>query len=146
MQKNKECSINIQELYILNKRIPKEGEKNMSKLKNILIIVIISILFLTMVNAANATDDNDFSNIIDEGSNSNNASNNNINNNNTNNNNTSNNTNNNNTANNSIKSSITNTNTLPKAGATQNIAAGVIVVIFGISAVYAYKKIRDYNV
>lgn len=39
----------------------------------------------------------------------------------------------------------TNTNTLPKTG-IEDSPAGIIMVIGVISAIYAYKKIRDYNV
>lgn len=38
-----------------------------------------------------------------------------------------------------------NTNTLPKAG-IEDSPVGIIMIIGVISAIYAYKKIRDYNV
>lgn len=66
-------------------------------------------------------------------------------------------TNSNNTATNSIKANTTNTNntnvannnvnktaTIPYTGIDYSVV--VIIAICGISAVYAYKKIRDYNV
>lgn len=55
----------------------------------------------------------------------------------TNTNNTNNNTNNN--------SSIYNNTNLPKTGIEDSIPVAMLVVIFGISAVYAYKKIKDYR-
>lgn len=38
------------------------------------------------------------------------------------------------------------TNTLPKTGVTDGIVVAILVMVCGISAIYAYKKIRDYNV
>lgn len=43
---------------------------------------------------------------------------------------------------------ITNTNTnetLPKAGVTEDITVMFFIVVCAVSAVYAYKKIRDYK-
>lgn len=138
MQNIKKYSINIQELYILKlKDFKEEGEKTMSKIKNVIIIAIIGILIIMMTNIVNATDDDTYVNIIDENANNNSTLNNT---NNTNKNNTNNNTNNNTT------NSTTNADTLPKAGLTQNVSAIVLVTIFGISAIYAYKKIREYNI
>lgn len=39
----------------------------------------------------------------------------------------------------------TNTNNLPKTGVEDAIPTMVLVVVFGISAVYAYKKINEYK-
>lgn len=109
----------------------------MSKIKNVIIIAIIGILIIMMTNIVNATDDDTYVNIIDENANNNSTLNTT---NNTNKNNTNNNTNNNTT------NSTTNADTLPKAGLTQNVSAIVLATIFGISAIYAYKKIREYNI
>ena len=45
---------------------------------------------------------------------------------------------------NNIASSYNNT-TLPKTGAEDSMPAIVLVVVIGISAVYAYKKVQDYR-
>lgn len=38
------------------------------------------------------------------------------------------------------------TNTLPKTGVTEDITVMFFIVVCAVSAIYAYKKIRDYNV
>ena len=38
-----------------------------------------------------------------------------------------------------------NTNNLPKTGIEDSIPMLLLVVVFGISGVYAYKKVQDYN-
>lgn len=58
-------------------------------------------------------------------------------------NNISNNTSNGNTNRNS--NSIYNNTNLPKTGIEDSIPVAMLVVVFGISAVYAYKKIKDYR-
>lgn len=41
----------------------------------------------------------------------------------------------------------TNTNTtLPKTGVNDGYVVAILVTVCGISAIYAYKKIRDYNI
>ena len=61
-------------------------------------------------------------------------------------NNTNTNTNNtNNTNRNTNNSSIYNNTCLPKTGITDSIPVAVLLVVFGISSVYAYKKIKDYK-
>ncbi len=61
-------------------------------------------------------------------------------------NNTNTNTNNtNNTNRNTNNSSIYNNTSLPKTGITDSIPVAVLLVVFGISSVYAYKKIKDYK-
>ena len=69
-----------------------------------------------------------------------------VNTNNTNNTNTRN-TNTNNTSNTNTRnnSSVYNDTNLPKTGIEDSIPVALLVVIFGISAIYAYKKIRDYR-
>lgn len=129
-------------------------KSNLIKLFSILLISIMVIMFTTNVWA----EDNDFttlpvntnntantnSNNTNTNTNSNTPSNNsNTNRSNTNSANTnSNNTNNTNNANNS---SIYNNTNLPKTGIEDSIPVAMLVVIFGISAIYAYKKIRDYR-
>lgn len=58
----------------------------------------------------------------------------------------------NNSTNNSINNTVNNTNSskynntnLPAAGSQDSTVVMIIVAVFGISALYAYKKIRDYN-
>ena len=41
--------------------------------------------------------------------------------------------------------SVYNNTNLPKAGSADSIAVIAIIAVFGISALYAYKKIKDYN-
>ena len=65
---------------------------------------------------------------------------------------------NNNTTNNSVKnntvnnttnkntSSVYNNTSLPKAGSVDSVTVLAVIAVFGVSAVYAYKKIRDYNI
>ena len=52
------------------------------------------------------------------------------------------NTNNTNKANNA---SVYNNTNLPKTGIESSLPVAALVVVFGISAVYAYKKIKDYR-
>ncbi len=130
-------------------------KSNLIKLFSILLMSIMVIMFTTNVWA----EDNDFTtlpvntnNTANTNSNNTNANTNNSNtpsnNSNTNRSNTntantnSNNTNNTNNANNS---SIYNNTNLPKTGIEDSIPVAMLVVIFGISAIYAYKKIRDYR-
>lgn len=118
-------------------------KSNLIKLFSILVISVIVMMFSTNVLAVNTT--NDFSDLT--GTIGNNTTNNaNTNNANTNNTNTNTNTNTNrdnvNKTNNS--SMYTNTN-LPKTGIEDSIPVAILVVVFGISAVYAYKKIKEYK-
>lgn len=57
------------------------------------------------------------------------------------------NTNTNNTSNTNTRnnSSVYNDTNLPKTGIEDSIPVALLVVIFGISAIYAYKKIKDYR-
>ena len=124
-------------------------KSNLIKMVTILLISVMVMLFATTVNAAE--NDAGFNDLTDTLTNTNKAANN-TNTNNTNTNNAANNTNNvaNNTnkaANNTNKSSVyNNTNTnLPKTGIEDSIPVAMLVVVFGISAVYAYKKVNDYK-
>lgn len=121
---------------------------NLIKVISILVISLMVMLFSTSVMAAET--DNGFTDLtprVDNNTtngtsnaNSNTA---NTNTNNTNRNNTSNNTNRTNNTNNS--SIYNNTNSLPRTGVTDSIPVAVLLIVFAISAVYAYKKIKDYR-
>ena len=112
-----------------------------------LVLVLTTNVFATtpslndLLSDANAT--NEFNTIPED----NNTTGNNTANNTTNNtaNNTANNVSNNATTNNNVAKNNTNRNntTIPEAGLDQSIV--FMIAIFGISAIYAYKKIRDYK-
>ena len=123
-------------------------KSNLIKVISILVVSLMVMLFSTNVMAAET--DNGFTDLTPEVGNNttngtpNNTSNSNTNNtNNTNRNNISNNTNRTNNTNNS--SIYNNTNSLPKTGVTDSIPVAVLLIVFAISAVYAYKKIKDYR-
>ena len=132
-------------------------KSNLIKLFSILLMSIMVIMFTTNVWA----EDNDFTtlpvntnntantnsnNTNSANTNSNTASNNsNVNKSNMNSANTNTNANNTNNSINSKNSSIYNNTNLPKTGIEDSIPVTMLVVIFGISAIYAYKKIRDYR-
>ena len=121
-------------------------KSNLIKVISILVVSLMVMLFSTNVMAAET--DNGFTDLTPRVDNNttNGTSNNTANSNsanNTNRNNTSNNT---NRTNNTNNSSIYNTtNTLPKTGVTDSIPVAVLLIVFAISAVYAYKKIKDYR-
>lgn len=128
---------------------------NLIKVVTILLISVMVMLFATTVNAA---DDNEYidrtNELLDQlkGDNTSNQAGNTKNNQAGNTNNATNNTNKsanntNNAVNNTNKSSVyNNTNTnLPKTGIEDSIPVAILVVVFGISAVYAYKKVNDYK-
>ncbi len=122
---------------------------NLIKVISILLISAMVMLFATTVNAADDNSYNDLTSTL-TGNTSNNASNtsntNSNSSNNTSNTNSSNNTNNSlNMSNNTSNSSVYNNTNLPKTGATDSIPVAMLVVVFGISAVYAFKKVRDYK-
>ena len=50
-----------------------------------------------------------------------------------------------NTTTNTNVNTNTNTETLPKTGVTDGYVVAILVTVCAISAIYAYKKIRDYN-
>lgn len=121
-------------------------KSNLIKVISILVISLMVMLFSTNVMAAET--DNGFTDLTPRVDNNttNGTSNNTANSNsanNTNRNNTSNNTNKTNNTNNS--SIYNNTNTLPKTGVTDSIPVAVLLIVFAISAAYAYKKIKDYR-
>lgn len=128
-------------------------KSNLIKLFLVLLIGVMIIMFSTNVLAADST--NGFNELTLNTSNSNtNTDNTNTNNVNTNTNtnnsnmslNTNNLTNNTNSLNvNSNNSSIYNDTNLPKTGLEDSIPMAMLILIFGISAIYAYKKISDYK-
>ena len=126
-------------------------KSNLIKVISILVVSLMVMLFSTNVMAAET--DNGFTDLTPSvgnnttngtsNANSNTANSNTNSTNNTNRNNTSNNTNSTNNTNNS--SIYNNTNSLPKTGVTDSIPVAVLLIVFAISAVYAYKKIKDYR-
>lgn len=112
-------------------------KSNLIKLFSILLISVMVMTFTTNVLAAdNNTNAVDLTSTL-TGNNTNNTNTNNTNTNNTN-------TNTNNT-NNTNNSSIYNNTNLPKTGIEDSIPVAILVVVFGISAVYAYRKIKEYR-
>lgn len=113
---------------------------NLIKIVLILIVSAILILFSTNVFAADSSDDfNDLTSTLENTSSNNTTNNTNA----SNTNNTSaNNTNTNNVGNNT---SIYNNNNLPKTGIEDSMPLAMLIVVFGISAAFAYKKIKDYR-
>lgn len=122
-------------------------KSNLIKLFSILLISVMIMMFTTNVLAA----DDGFQQLTIDNNTTNNTSNNTNNNTNSSTNNTSNNTSNNtnnntnSNRNNTNNSSIYNNTNLPKTGIEDSVPVAMLVVIFGISAVYAYKKIKDYR-
>ena len=130
--------------------------KKVSLIKGFLVILLSVVLIgTTGVFAADELDfdldDNTSSNTSNTSNSSNTANNTNTNKNNTNTNSNKSNTNTNNTNTNNANanknsSTYNNTNTnLPETGIEDSIPTAVLIVIFAISAVYAYKKISDYK-
>ena len=117
-------------------------KSNLIKVISILLISTMVILFTTNVNAADNNGFNDLTSTL-----TNNATNNTGNTNSgTTNTNTAGTNNNTNTQNsNTNNSSIYNNTNLPKTGIEDSIPVAMLIVVFGISAVYAYRKIKDYR-
>ena len=125
---------------------------NLIKVISILLISVMVMLFATTVNAADDNSYNDLTSTLtgnnsNSSNNSSNTANTNSSNNtaNTNSNNTNNTNNSSNMTNNTNNSSVYNNTSLPKTGAADSIPVAMLVVVFGISAVYAFKKVRDYR-
>ena len=125
---------------------------NLIKVISILLISVMVMLFATTVNAADDNSYNDLTSTLtgnnsNSSNNSSNTANTNSSNNtaNTNSNNTNNTNNSANMSNNTNNSSDYNKTRLPKTGAADSIPVAMLVVVFGISAVYAFKKVRDYK-
>lgn len=120
---------------------------NLVKVVSILLVSLMVILFSTNVFAAenNDTSFQDLTGTLGNSTENNTSKNTNANNANKNGNNTNTNNANANKNNNTNNSSIYNNTNLPKTGVENSIPVVVLVAIFGISAVYAYKKIDDYK-
>lgn len=130
-----------------NKKYESRGEINMKKsnLMKVISILLISVMVMLFATTVHAADDNTgFNDLTSTLTNTNNNDTN-TNGNNANNNTNNNNTNTNNTNVNTNNSSIYNNTNLPKTGIEDSIPVAMLVVIFGISAVYAYKKVKEYK-
>lgn len=113
-------------------------------LKSFLVILVCAMLIFAITPVYAATDEG-FEDILGNSSNTSNTGNTNTGNTNTRNTNTnSSNVQNLNALRNTSNTSNT-ANTLPKTGIQDSLPAVLLVVVFGISAVYAYKKIKDYR-
>lgn len=116
-----------------------------SKLVKVVLIMLISFIMMVMANIVFAADIDitppNINNAISSGTGNTEANKNNVVANNTVKNNT--------TVNNSIlktnNTSTYNNSALPNTGIEDALPVTVLVVVFGISAVYAYKKIQDYK-
>ena len=118
-----------------------------SKLVKVVMGAIISLIVVAMANQVFADNVTDLTNALgNSSSSSNSSSTNNISSNTALNNTTRNNTVNNTIKNNSVlttnNTSSYNNTSLPKTGIEDHIPATILLVVFGVSAVYAYKKIR----
>ena len=131
---------------------------NMKKsiiLKSFLVILVCVMLVFTAtsVYAADESSSNELEDLIEDNSTSNtNSGNTNSNSNSNSNSNANSNTNRNSNTNNASLNAIrnntannANANNLPKTGIEDSLPTVLLVVVFGISAVYAYKKIKDYR-
>lgn len=121
-----------------------------SKLVKVVMGAIISFIVVAMANQVFADNVTDLTNALgNSSSSSNSSSTNNITSNTALNNTTRNNTVNNTIKNNSVlttnNTSSYNNTSLPKTGIEDHIPATILLVVFGVSAVYAYKKIQDYR-
>ena len=121
-----------------------------SKLVKVVMGAIISLIVVAMANQVFADNVTDLTNALgNSSSSSNSSSTNNITSNTALNNTTRNNTVNNTIKNNSVlttnNTSSYNNTSLPKTGIEDHIPATILLVVFGVSAVYAYKKIQDYK-
>ena len=115
-------------------------------------ILILSVMVIFMAKSVNAADGfTDMTNTLVNNGTSNNSSTNNSANTNTSNSNTNTsntnrtNTNTNTNRSNTRNSSVYNNTSLPSTGIEDSLPIAALVVVFGISAVYAYKKIKDYR-
>jgi len=124
---------------------------NLLKVFSILILSVMVIFMAKSVNAADGFTDmtntlvnNGTSNNSSTNATTNNSANTNTSNSNTNTSNT-NRTNTNTNRSNTRNSSVYNNTSLPSTGIGDSLPIAALVVVFGISAVYAYKKIKDYR-
>ena len=134
----KKSSIIYSDCINNNKKYESRGEINMKKSNLIQIVTILLVsamvmLFSTTVNAANDNNDvQDLTGTLTKNSTPSNTPSNTPN----------------NTPNNAKKNSSVYNNTnnnLPKTGIEDSIPVAALVVVFGVSAVYAYKKIKEYK-
>ena len=124
-----------------------------SKLVKVVMGAIISLIVVAMANQVFADNVTDLTNALGNSSSSSNSSSTNNSTNNTTSNTALNNTTRNNTVNNTTNTAVLTTNntssynntSLPKTGIEDHIPATILLVVFGVSAVYAYKKIQDYR-
>ena len=124
-----------------------------SKLVKVVMGAIISLIVVAMANQVFADNVTDLTNALGNSSSSSNSSSTNNSTNNTTSNTALNNTTRNNTVNNTTNNAVLTTNntssynntSLPKTGLEDHIPATILLVVFGVSAVYAYKKIQDYR-
>lgn len=121
-------------------------KSNLIKVVSILLISLMVMLFTTTVNAAENVDlynDLSLSNTNSSNTNTNTA---NTNTNTNSNSNTKSNTNTNSNRNtNTNNSSIYNNTSLPNTGIGDVVPVAALIIVFGISAVYAYRKIKEYK-
>lgn len=124
----KKSSIIYSDCINNNKKYESRGEINMKKSNLIQIVTILLVsamvmLFSTTVNAANDNNEvHDLTGTLTKNSTSNKS---------------------NNTNNSSVYNNTN--NNLPKTGIEDSIPVAALVVVFGVSAVYAYKKIKEYK-
>ena len=124
-----------------------------SKLVKVVMGAIRSLIVVAMANQVFADNVTDLTNALGNSSSSSNSSSTNNSTNNTTSNTALNNTTRNNTVNNTTNNAVLTTNntssynntSLPKTGIEDHIPATILLVVFGVSAVYAYKKIQDYR-
>lgn len=123
-----------------------------SKLVKVVMGAIISLIVVAMANQVFADNVTDLTNALGNSSSSSNSSSTNNSTSNTALNNTTRNNTVNNTTNITNNAVLTTNNTssynntsLPKTGIEDHIPATILLVVFGVSAVYAYKKIQDYR-
>ena len=134
------------------------NKSNLLKVFFSLILSVMVILFTTTVNAAenlsnftditnqlNGSSGNNSSNTSNSANNSSNSTNNSSNRTNNSTNRTNNNSSSNRNNNTNRNSSVYNNSNLPSTGLGDSLPIAALVVVFGISAVYAYKKIKDYR-
>ncbi len=119
-------------------------KSNLFKVCTILVIaVMIALVLGTTVNAA--TDNNTYNDLSNTLRTNNSGNTNSGNTNSNSNSNTNSNTNRANTNTNNNNGSVYNSNNLPDTGIESSIPIALLIVIFAISSVYAYKKINDYK-
>lgn len=121
-------------------------KSNLIKIFSILLIITMLMCISVNVFAADDLEAIDLTGTLDNNTSGGNTLNDNSNKNDTKSNTNINNTNKNNTnINNTNNSSVYNTNNLPKTGIGDSIPTAMLVVVFAISSIYAYRKIKEYK-